>query len=105
MDPQRYRPLDQLNLACTTEAELFPTRFRDTRRQLSEEAAAEQASLLGAVGAETAALRSELAAVDDMLAIAEGTAARPDTRVRWLVDWIHAELLDSTRWKDRRASA
>lgn len=67
-----------------------------------EEAAAEQASLLGAVGAETAALRSELAAVDDMLAIAEGTAARPDTRVRWLVDWIHAELLDRTRWKDRR---
>ena len=37
-----------------------------------------------------------------MLAIAEGTAARPDARVRWLVDWIHAELLDGNRWKDRR---
>jgi len=67
-----------------------------------EEAAAEQASLLGAVGAETAALRSELAAVDAMLAAAEGTAARPDARVRWLVHWIRNELLDGERWRDRR---
>ncbi|MFZ1416570.1 MAG: DISARM system SNF2-like helicase DrmD [Defluviicoccus sp.] len=67
-----------------------------------EEAAAEQASLLGAVGAETAALRSELAAVDDMLAIAEETKTRPDARVRWLVDWIRSDLLDGHRWRDRR---
>ncbi len=76
----------------------------DTEAQIDadEEAAAEQASLLGAVGAEIAALRIELAAVDDMLAIADGAAPRPDARVRWLVDWIRAELLEGRRWKDRR---
>ena len=47
-------------------------------------------------------MRSELAAVDDMLAIAEGSAARPDARVRWLVDWVRTDLLDGNRWRDRR---
>ncbi|TVR81402.1 MAG: ATP-dependent helicase [Rhodospirillales bacterium] len=76
----------------------------DTEAQIDadEEAAAEQASLFGAVGAKTAALRTELAAVDDMLAIAERAATQPDARVRWLIGWIRAELVDGDRWNDRR---
>lgn len=67
-----------------------------------EEAAAEQASLLGAVGSAMTALRAELAAVDEMLAVAQGAAGRPDARVRWLVDWIRAEMLAADVWRDRR---
>ena len=42
-------------------------------------------------------LRAELAAVDEMLAIAEPAALRPDARVHWLVDWIKANLLSGDR--------
>lgn len=67
-----------------------------------DEAAAVNASLLGALGADAAALRTELAAVEEMLALAQSAAGRPDARVRWLVDWIAGHLLDGDRWGDRR---
>lgn len=50
-----------------------------------EEATAEAATVAGADGANAADLSAELAAVDDMLAIAEKAALRPDARVHWLV--------------------
>ena len=43
-----------------------------------------------------------LAAVDDMLAIAEHAALRPDARVHWLVQWIKANLLSGSKWNNRR---
>jgi len=53
-----------------------------------DEATAEAASALGADGAAKGDLSAELAAVDEMLAIAERHANRPDARVAWLVNWI-----------------
>jgi len=67
-----------------------------------EEAAVEAASRAGAVAATREALRSELAAVDDMLAIAERAKTRPDARSEWLVEWIKASMLDGLRWNRRR---
>jgi ERCC4-related helicase len=70
--------------------------------EADEDATAEAASVVGAVDASAADLRKELAAVDDMLALAEKAASRPDARVRWLVGWIKANLLSGTAWNDRR---
>ena len=67
-----------------------------------DDATAEAASALGAVGAANSDLRAELAAVDEMLALAERHASRPDARVHWLVDWIKANLLVGTSWNRRR---
>ena len=67
-----------------------------------EDATAEAASAMGAADAAQGDLRAELAAVDAMLAIAERNAARPDARVRWLTDWIKADLLTGRNWNRRR---
>ncbi|MCZ7657705.1 MAG: DISARM system SNF2-like helicase DrmD [Xanthobacteraceae bacterium] len=67
-----------------------------------EEAAAEAASAAGAEGAAAADLRAELAAVDGMIALAERHAMKPDARVRWLLDWIEANLRDGGAWNNRR---
>jgi ERCC4-related helicase len=67
-----------------------------------EEATAEAASVVGAADASAADLRKELAAVADMLALAEKAAFRPDARVQWLVRWIKANLLSGTTWNNRR---
>ena len=66
----------------------------EAQDEADEEAAAEQASLLGARGGEAADLRAELAAVDEMLAIAENAKTRQDARARWLKSWIFDNLLD-----------
>lgn len=47
-------------------------------------------------------LRTELAAVDEMLHFAKQHAARPDARVTWLVDWIRTNMVPGGRWNDRR---
>ena len=70
--------------------------------EADEDATAEAASALGAAGAAQGDLRAELASVDAMLAIAERNAARPDARVRWLTDWIKANLLTGQNWNRRR---
>jgi hypothetical protein len=67
-----------------------------------DDATAEAASALGVADASPGDLRAELAAVDDMLAKAELFAARPDARVRWLADWIKANLLSGQDWNRRR---
>jgi superfamily II DNA or RNA helicase len=67
-----------------------------------DDATAEAASALGAAGAAKGDLRAELAAVDEMLTLAERHASRPDARVDWLVDWIKANLLAGADWNRRR---
>ena len=74
----------------------------EAQDEADEEAAAEQASLLGARGGEAADLRAELAAVNEMLAIAENAKTRADARSRWLKSWIIENLLDRSDWNDRR---
>jgi superfamily II DNA/RNA helicase len=70
--------------------------------EADEEVAAQAASIVGAADATTNNLRAELAAVDDMLAVAEPTALKPDARVHWLVQWIKTNLLSGQYWNDRR---
>jgi hypothetical protein len=67
-----------------------------------EDAAAEAASVVGAAGATKVDLRAELLAVDEMLAIAERAALRPDERVAWLVQWINKNFLTGSDWNKRR---
>jgi hypothetical protein len=67
-----------------------------------EDAAAEAATRLGGVGAQVSEVRTELAAVDEMLQLAKQHAARPDARVAWLIDWIRANMVPGGRWNDRR---
>jgi hypothetical protein len=67
-----------------------------------DDATAEAASALGAVDAAQGDLRAELAAVNEMLVLAERHASRPDARVDWLVDWIKANMLAGTDWNRRR---
>ncbi|HEY5130066.1 MAG TPA: DISARM system SNF2-like helicase DrmD, partial [Bradyrhizobium sp.] len=70
--------------------------------EADEEATAEAASVVGAAGASAADLLAELAAVDDMLALADRTALKSDARVHWLVQWIKTNLLSGSTWNDRR---
>src|SRR5690606_14424136 len=67
-----------------------------------EEAEAATASAAGVVDATLEDLRAELAIVDEMRALAEGHAARPDARVKWLVEWIRKSMLDGRQWNRRR---
>jgi Helicase conserved C-terminal domain/SNF2-related domain len=67
-----------------------------------EDAAADAASRLGGVGAEVSELRTELAAVDEMLQLAKQHAARPDARVAWLVDWVRTNMVPDGHWNGRR---
>ena len=68
----------------------------------NEEAEAAIASAAGVVDATLDDLRAEVAAVDEMLALAEKHASRPDARVNWLVDWIYRSMLDGQQWNQRR---
>ena len=68
-----------------------------------EDAAAEAASVVGAADASAADLRKELAAVDDMLALAEKAAHHG--RMPACTGWSsgsRANLLSGTTWNDRR---
>ncbi len=67
-----------------------------------EDAAAEAATVAGAAGAPSDALRAELAMVNDMLSFVEPLAARPDERMKWLVDWIKCNLAPNGHWNHRR---
>jgi SNF2 family DNA or RNA helicase len=74
----------------------------ETELEADEEVAAEAASVAGAVDASASDLRKELAAVDEMLAIAEPAALKADARVHWLVKWIKANFLSGKHWNTRR---
>ncbi|OJW60005.1 MAG: hypothetical protein BGO65_00265 [Afipia sp. 64-13] len=67
-----------------------------------EEAEAAIASAAGVVDATLEDLRAELAVVDEMFALAEKHATRPDARVNWLVEWIRKSMLDGQQWNRRR---
>jgi SNF2 family DNA or RNA helicase len=67
-----------------------------------EETSAEAASIAGGAGASAGDLGSELAAVDDMLELAERAAPKADARVNWLIRWIRANLVSGSSWNDRR---
>ena len=64
---------------------------------------AEAAALAGVEGAARHQLAAERAHAAAMLAIAEDARHVPDARVRWILDWARANLLDAEgRWRDRR---
>jgi SNF2 family DNA or RNA helicase len=67
-----------------------------------EDSVTEAASAIGAADATVAELEAELLAVDEMLELARAEAHRPDARVRHLVTWIRANLLDGRSWNRRR---
>lgn len=67
-----------------------------------DEAYTEAATLAGVAGATKDALRVELAAVDEMLPVAEAAARRRDLRVDHLGAWIRANMLEGRRWNSRR---
>ncbi len=60
-----------------------------------EDASAAAATAIGIQNAAQNELRAELTAVDSMLELAQENAFRPDARVRWLVNWIRANLLNN----------
>ena len=60
----------------------------------------EEAGMLAATA--FAAPMADRAAAEAMLALATEAARRPDARVRWLADWIRANLLPGGRWNARR---
>jgi ERCC4-related helicase len=74
----------------------------DQTIEADDDATTEAASALGAVDADRSDLRKELTAVDEMLVIAERNSHRPDARIRWLNDWIKANLLAGQSWNRRR---
>ncbi len=74
----------------------------DALADAEEEALAEAASAVGMAGAVGSALQAELQAVDEMMALAERAAARPDARVAWLATWIRESLLEGQAWNSRR---
>ncbi|SFP60424.1 DISARM system SNF2-like helicase DrmD [Sphingomonas rubra] len=73
------------------------------RLDRAEGAADEAAALIGAAGTPATLLAAERAHAAAMLAVADAGRSAPDARVRWIVDWARAHLLDADgRWRDRR---
>lgn len=72
------------------------------RISAEDAAAAEAATDLGARDAADADLEAEIALVDDMLAIAQANATRPDARVRWLQRFVDEHLKRGGAWGHRR---
>jgi ERCC4-related helicase len=74
----------------------------DAATAADDDAITEAASALGAAEATHTALRAELRAADEMLALAQRHALASDTRVQWLLSWISANLLSGQEWNQRR---
>lgn len=69
----------------------------------AEASMAEAAARAGAADATHAQLLAERAAAAAMLAVVETARHGPDARVRWILDWARAHLLDAEgRWSERR---
>jgi ElaB/YqjD/DUF883 family membrane-anchored ribosome-binding protein len=64
--------------------------------------ATEAATLAGTDAAAREDLLSEIAMVDEMIAVADDVKNRADARVKWMVDWIRENLSDGQGWNDRR---
>ena len=72
-------------------------------RDQADEHAADIEARAGVAEATRAQLLVERAAAAAMLAVAEAARHGPDARVRWIVDWARAHLLDEAgRWGERR---
>jgi ERCC4-related helicase len=67
-----------------------------------EDNGAAAAASLGAEDATSAQLSAELAAVDEMIELADQTATKQDARIRWLETWINENMLVGDQWGDRR---
>ncbi len=67
---------------------------------LEEERLAELASAVSA--ADPGQLEQEMAAVDEMLAIARRHAGQADERAKWIINWIRENCLSDGVWNDRR---
>ena len=65
-------------------------------------AATEAASQLGAASSSSGELKAELEFVEEMLRVANSAAWESDARIRWLVDWMRANMLPGGAWNDRR---
>ncbi|MWC44763.1 ATP-dependent helicase [Sphingomonas carotinifaciens] len=66
------------------------------------EAARTEAAAMAAGGA-AAQLMAERDHAAAMLVVADAAKTAPDARVRWIIDWARANLLDAEgRWRDRR---
>ncbi|MEP9400812.1 DISARM system SNF2-like helicase DrmD [Sphingomonas sp. VNH70] len=66
-------------------------------------AGAQAAAIAGAAGSASAQLAAERTHAAAMLAVAEAARGLPDARVRWILAWAHANLLDAQgRWGKRR---
>ena len=74
----------------------------EAKLEADEDAAAMAATTLGTAGAGASDIAAELAAVDDMLALARQHASKSDTRVAWLVGWVRANMLAGDQWNHRR---
>jgi len=96
------------NALVTTDAEDDQTEFA-----LDDEAGADEliadddeavaaATVLGQRNVTAAQFAAEIAAVDAMIALADAHAMKPDARVRWLVEWIQANLFRKGQWNERR---
>jgi ERCC4-related helicase len=69
---------------------------------IDDNALAELATIAGTADATADQIDAELAAVAQMLALAEANKTRPDARIDWLVKWIRAELMTGKTWNTRR---
>lgn len=78
-----------------SEDEPADTPAGEERIEKEENRAAEAAAAL-------AAPVSNIARVEEMLALAKANATRPDARSCWLADWIRANLAPGGRWNERR---
>ena len=74
----------------------------DDAAEPDEDAATTAATALAELDATQAERTADLAAVNAMLAIAEAHRARPDARVRWLANWVRANMTTAGTWNDRR---
>jgi ERCC4-related helicase len=87
---------DEADQGATPEAEALESLSK------IEAEAFENATIAGSAGATRQQLVAELAAVDDMLSLADNNRYAPDHRVRWLTDWIEQNLRPGGAWNDRR---
>ncbi|WP_374298071.1 DISARM system SNF2-like helicase DrmD, partial [Sphingomonas sp.] len=71
------------------------------RLERADATRAEAAAMAGGGATEQLTAERDLAAA--MLAVAESAKTAPDARIRWIIDWARANLLDAEgRWRDRR---
>jgi hypothetical protein len=69
---------------------------------VEDDAATEAATWLSIKEAPAKAIKSELARIDEMLALAERHRYDADARVRWLQSWIAKEFAPRGKWTGRR---